>query len=211
MKFDRFLLVIVIILLLALLVCINIITDKNIQINELRVECKAMAQDIVTISNELEEIKHEIAMEEKYDEAATYIAKTVWGEARGCTDTEKAAVMWCILNRVDEDYDVKINSSSIPGADLVIVDLFNAAVADVVTAPAQFYGYRAENPVDQDIYDLALDVIGRYIKECGGQEDVGRVLPKGYCWFNGDGQHNYFRNSWIDGTEWDWSLESPYV
>lgn len=211
MKFDRFLLVIVFILLITLMVSIDVITDRNRQINELIGEYEILFDEYLETYSELSEIKHAATMEENYNEAATYIAKTVWGEARGCTDTEKAAVMWCILNRVDKSYDVKIDSSSNPGADLVIVDLFNAAVVDVVTAPAQFYGYRAENPVDQDIYDLALDVIGRYIKECGGQEDVGRVLPKGYCWFNGDGQHNYFRNSWIDGTEWDWSLESPYV
>lgn len=197
MKLDRFLLIIVIILLLVLLVSICIITEKNKQINELRIECKELTQDIVTISNELEDIMRDTAIEENYDEAATYIAKTVWGEARGCSDTEKAAVIWCILNRVDNAYGYNTN--------------LNSAIVDVITAPSQFYGYKVDNPVDKDIYDLALDVIDRYIQECSGKEDVGRVLPKGYCWFYGDGQHNYFRNAWINGTEWDWSLESPYV
>ena len=34
-------------------------------------------------------------------EDADLIAKTVWGEARGCSVTQQAAVAWCILNRVD--------------------------------------------------------------------------------------------------------------
>jgi len=29
------------------------------------------------------------------------LAKTAYGEARGCSTTQQAAVMWCVLNRVD--------------------------------------------------------------------------------------------------------------
>ncbi len=40
------------------------------------------------------------------------IAKTIWGEARGTSMTEKAAVAWCILNRVDsgEYWDWSLDS-----------------------------------------------------------------------------------------------------
>lgn len=38
-------------------------------------------------------------------EAAAYIAKTVYGEAMVCGTTERAAVVWCILNRADDAQD----------------------------------------------------------------------------------------------------------
>ena len=68
MKLDRFLLIIVIILLLVLLASICIITEKNKQINELRIECKELTHDIVTISNELDDIIRDTAIEENYDD-----------------------------------------------------------------------------------------------------------------------------------------------
>ena len=40
-----------------------------------------------------------------WTEAAAYIAKTVYGEAVVCGTTERAAVVWCILNRADDARD----------------------------------------------------------------------------------------------------------
>lgn len=40
-----------------------------------------------------------------WTEAAAYIAKTVYGEAMVCSTTERAAVVWCILNRADDAQD----------------------------------------------------------------------------------------------------------
>ena len=42
--------------------------------------------------------------------------------------------------------------------------------------------------------------------------EEGRVLPPEYCWFSGDGSHNYFRDAYglKKANIWDWSLESPY-
>ena len=82
------------------------------------------------------------------------LAKMVWGEARGCSTTEQAATIWCVLNRYDSG------------------DRFWADT------------------------------------ECVGS--VGRVLPKEYLYFTGDGVHNYFTTEWQGGQTWDWSLESPY-
>lgn len=40
-----------------------------------------------------------------HDEAEVeMLARLIWGEARGvASDTEKAAVVWCVLNRVDAE------------------------------------------------------------------------------------------------------------
>ena len=126
---------------------------------------------------------------------AIALAKMAWGEARGCSDTEIAATMWCVLNRVD-------SSGYAMGGD----------VLHVVTFPYQFLGYRAHNPVDERIYDIAVDVLTRWQMEKQGApaEEVGRVLPQEYMWFYGDGKANHFKDAYKDANIWDWSLPSPY-
>ena len=123
------------------------------------------------------------------------LARMVWGEARGCSATEQAAVVWCVLNRFDS-------------GDPFYADCIT--LYDIVTQPCQFYGYDPGNPVDPDILALVEDVLARWMaeKECLGS--VGRVLPREYLFFSGDGKHNYFRTEWDGGQVWDWSLESPY-
>ena len=115
---------------------------------------------------QIEEINanHEVAMEELRDELygnymskmseleqyyeyggdvnqiereAEYISKVIYGTARNHADSDKRAVVWCILNRV-EHY-------SHPDT-----------VAEVCEQPKQWMGYSSENPVLDDIYDLVL-------------------------------------------------------
>jgi hypothetical protein len=126
-------------------------------------------------------------------EEAEYIAKALYGEARGCSTTEQAAVVWCILNRVDDESG-----------------LWPDDIIGVVTQEHQFIGYSPEHPVLPELYDLAMDVLERWQLEKGGETDVGRVLPADYCYFQGDGQHNYFRREFEGGPDWDWRLETPY-
>ena len=124
---------------------------------------------------------------------ATLIAKTLYGEARGCSVTEQSAVAWCILNRVD---------STGYG--------FGGDIEHVITFPNQFLGYSPNNPVLPELYDLAVDVLTRWEREKQGVADVGRVLPREFKWFSGDGGHNWFRDSYSCGNTWGWTLESPY-
>ena len=140
-----------------------------------------------------ESIIESIVLDHSYMYAANYIAKTVYGEARGCKTTEQAAVIWCILNRVDQS-----NSYS---AD---------AIVEVITAPKQFHGYDLSNPITEDIFDLTLDVLKRWMAEKNGLVDSGRVLPKEYLYFYGDGVRNHFTSDWRGNNVWDWRLESPY-
>ena len=126
---------------------------------------------------------------------AVYIAKVMYGEARGIhSQTEQACVAWTILNRVDAG--------------------FGESIKDVCTAPAQFC-YNADFPtVDdygRDLVDLALDVIERWQAEKNfGTVESGRVLPKGYYYFGGADGHNWFRNTYEYSPAWDYSLPSPY-
>ena len=132
-------------------------------------------------------------IEKKYKDEIPYIARTVWGEARGCSKTEQAAVIWCILNRVDSSIRYMPDN-----------------IIDVVTQKHQFLGYVKTFPVTEKIRELVIDVLTRWEMEKAGVENVGRVLPPEYMWFHGDGRHNHFRDSYRGGNRWDWSLDSPY-
>lgn len=123
------------------------------------------------------------------DADAIALAQMAWGEARGCSKTEQAATMWCVLNRVDA---------------------WGGTVLSQTSAAGQFYGYSAFNPVTDELYALAVDVLTRWERERAGAESVGRVLPSGYIYFTGDGVHNYFRNSYTSSDYWDYSWGSPY-
>lgn len=127
------------------------------------------------------------------EDPAEYLAKTIYGEARGCSTTEQAAVVWCVLNRVDDE------SGQWPD-DII----------GVVTQPRQFHGYDPDHPVLPELLAVAEDVLARWEIEDTCVGDVGRVLPEEYTYFSGDGQHNYFRTEWSGGTTWEWGLESPY-
>lgn len=124
------------------------------------------------------------------EEDAIMMARLAWCEARGCSTTEQAAVMWCVLNRVDDPR-------------------FPGTIREVILQENQFY-YLEDAPLTEELLSLARDVIARW-----GMEDLlvdaGRVLPEGYCWFRGDGVRNYFRDAYQGGNTWDWSWGSPYA
>lgn len=118
------------------------------------------------------------------------LAQMLWGEARGNpSDTEKAACVWCVLNRVDYS---------------------GSSIAAIVTAPNQFVGYSPDNPVDDSLRDLCEDVLYRWAKEKYGIYPSGRVLPEDYRYFTGYDGRNHFRNEYLSDETWDWSLPSPY-
>lgn len=120
-----------------------------------------------------------------------YIGRTIWGEAEGVkSEAERAAVAWCILNRVDA---------------------YGQTIEEVVTAPKQFHGYRTDGTCPPMFLDLAADVLTRWNAEKNGVEDVGRVLPADYLYFIGDGERNHFSIEYQEDTDfWDWSLDNPY-
>lgn len=122
---------------------------------------------------------------------AELIGRVIWGEAGGIkSKTERAAVAWCILNRVDA---------------------WGSSIEAVINQPNQFHGYRASGECPQEHIDLAIDVLTRWTREKNGEEPVGRVLPAEYLYFSGDGVHNYFTEDWRGGFIYQWTLTSPYT
>ncbi len=127
------------------------------------------------------------------EEDAQYIALTIWGEARGCSKMEQAAVAWCILNRVDNENPY-----------------FPDTISGVVKQPSQFAGYSKYNPVEDDFLELAKDVLSRWEQEKNGETEVGRVLPDKYLYFGGNGKTNSFHTQDSYNDIWDWSCSNPY-
>lgn len=126
------------------------------------------------------------------EEDIEMLAKLIWGEARGVeSTTEKAAVVWCVLNRVD--------AKGYPNT-----------IAEVVTQRKQFVGYDADYPATETNKLIAEDVLRRWYAEKTGITNVGRILPKDYIYFTGDGKQNHFTSEWKSDDTWDWSLPSPY-
>lgn len=144
------------------------------------------------VSSEAMEADVQALMEKPdFDEATVIaLAQCVWGEWDGGDKTEKAAVVWTVLNRADHN---------------------GTSALKEVTAEGQFDGYNPRWPVTEENRAIVEDVLYRHYLESLGVQEVGRVLPAEYMWFKGDGWDNWFRDSYQEPFNlWDWSLESPY-
>lgn len=171
-------------------------------------ELDVTKEELLTETNRADELNKSLSdaneiiealKDEKYNVGYTVtnaeinmIAKTVWGEARGCSKLQQSGVVWCILNRVDNGY-------------------WGDTVAEVVKAPGQFHGYSSDFPVDDDIKLLVQDVVARWQLEKLGYGDVGRTLPSRFLYFaSNDKGTNTFRTQAGSGERWDWSWGNPY-
>lgn len=137
-------------------------------------EAEAKAAVEVTAEAETAEVERTVEYKLYYTaEDAEMIAKTVWGEARGCSAEGQAKVVWCILNRVDDPR-------------------FPDTIEGVVTQPWQFQGYDPNYPVTDEILELTYNVLLRWSVERQGIAVV-RELPPTYVYFTGNGYENIFR------------------
>lgn len=106
-------------------------------------------QEIINLRAELNE-EHETQIAElkqfyeyggdvaQIEKEAEYIAKVIYGMDRNHADSDRKAIVWCILNRVEHH--------SHPDT-----------VQGVCEQAKQWMGYSPENPVLADFYDLALE------------------------------------------------------
>ena len=122
------------------------------------------------------------------------MAKMLWGEDRANPMYMRAAIIWCVYNRMDtghESIDNIINDTSFPG-------------------------YRESHPVKDWAVSLIRDVTIRYVLELNGFTDVGRVLPKEYLFYEQpEGKYYHIFKTKLKYNDpsnkiWDWSLPSPY-
>lgn len=144
--------------------------------------------DAITESMALDEIR------EISESDIRRMARTLYGECRDddVPIREKAAVVWCILNRLDSPD-------------------FPDTIEEVVVR-SQFHGYKSTYPVLPELEAIVRDVVDRWKLEKQGYVGVGRVLPADYCFFRADksGRSNVFRQEYKSKELWDWSLPDPY-
>jgi hypothetical protein len=149
-------------------------------------------QTVYTMVVSVQDITDVMEQLKEYDDELDMLAKLVWAEARGINSkAEQAAVIWCVLNRVDAGFS-------------------KGTISSVVRAHSQF-AYSSGAPVKEGLRDLARDVVIRWLLEKRGIVDVGRVLPCNYLYFAGHDGHNWFRKSYHSRKYWDWSLPDPYA
>ena len=115
------------------------------------------------------------------NELAELAGRAVWGEAGGIQDyAQRAAVIWCACNRADA-WDMDIG-------DVLTVD--------------QFHGLAIKGEVPAEHVELARDVLARWTLEAEGWQDVGRVLPNRFLYFEGDGRVNHFSTEYGGSEYW---------
>ena len=131
------------------------------------VVCILLAQPVRAVECRLEGKPEPTPWEPDPDDIAL-IAKTVWGEYRGSDYDQRAAVVWCILNRVEDGR-------------------FPDTIKSVVTQQYQFHGYSPDNPLT-----FAGEVKEILIRWHDGEHGIDPSL----LWFNGDGRINHYRDAW---------------
>lgn len=100
---------------------------------------------------------------------------------------QSAEAMWAVLNRVDAGY---------------------GDISTCIKAKRQFVGYKSENPVTDELYDLAKLIIEDWAT---GTEEY-RVLPHIFRYFYGDGRHNHFTTKPNGGgVEYNHLIPDPFV
>jgi hypothetical protein len=88
----------------------------------------------------VEEIAEPVVVEApKVNEDAEAVARVLYG-IRNNDTVELEAVVWCIVNRVESP-------------------LYPSTVIDVCTQPSQWMGYSDDNPVLDNLYDIACSVL----------------------------------------------------
>ena len=105
------------------------------------------------------------------------LARTLYGECRGCSELQQRAVAWTIFNRVDDPR-------------------FPDTVIEVITQPSQFFGYSESFPVTEELEALARDCLTDWHFE------RERVLEPDFLYFWGDSKRNHFTTEWRGGQEW---------
>lgn len=105
------------------------------------------------------------------------LARTLYGECRGCSELQQRAVCWCIFNRVDDPR-------------------FPDTVLGAITQRSQFFGYSASNPVWDSLYTVAYDCLVYW------HDGVERVLEPEFCFFTGNGRINVFTTEYGGGDVW---------
>ena len=107
---------------------------------------------------------------------AEYIAKVIYGTARNHSDSDKKAVVWCILNRVEHYAHPN-------------------TIEEVCEQPKQWMGYSNDNPVLDENYELALTELK--IWNSGGH----RPIDNDYIYLSWSSKEILLRNTFEENRD----------
>ena len=147
-------------IILYILLCILIaIVSSSRQSHKDKIKYEAlMANELAAVSEAYELELTELRRQYEYggdidsiEREAECIAKVLYGTAQHHSTDGQRAVVWCILNRVEHQ--------SYPNS-----------VIEVCEQPQQWMGYSEDNPVVEDLYDIALEVLKTWYN--GGHRPV---------------------------------------
>ena len=94
----------------------------------------AHREQVMEIRNEYENL----TPEELLKQEGEYLARMLYGTARNHDERDQRSAIWCALNRVDS-----------PG--------FPNSVKEVCQQASQWIGYSDDNPILNDLYELAIE------------------------------------------------------
>ena len=105
------------------------------------------------------------------------MAQMLYGECRGCSTKQQRAACRSVLNRVDDAR-------------------FPDTIIGVITQKCQFFGYSADNPVWDSLYEVAYQEIKDW------HDGKPGVIGPEFCFFTGNGRINIFRTGYNSGDVW---------
>ena len=115
------------------------------------------------------------AEKSEHEENVNAIAKVLYGY-RYNSERDLEGIVWVILNRVDNQAEFKNFST----------------VQSVVNQQSQWMGYSEDNPVLEDLYEIADDTLYKY--ETGGK----RLFGQEYLYFTWSSEYILFRTELYD-------------
>lgn len=115
------------------------------------------------------------AEKSEHEENVNAIAKVLYGY-RYNSERDIEGIVWVILNRVDNQAEFKNFST----------------ILSVVNQQSQWMGYSEDNPVLEDLYEIADDTLYKY--ETGGK----RLFGQEYLYFTWSSEYILFRTELYD-------------
>lgn len=140
---------------------------------ELRLQLREECQDRIA---EIEQYYEYGGNVSQIELEAEYIAKVIYGTARNHSDSDKKAVVWCILNRVEHYAHPN-------------------TIEEVCKQPKQWMGYSDDNPVLDENYELALAELK--IWNSGGH----RPIDNDYIYLSWSSKEILLRNTFEENRD----------
>ncbi len=108
------------------------------------------------------------------EKEAEFIAKVIYGIARHLSPECQRAVVWCILNRVESAF-------------------YPNSVIEVCEQAQQWMGYSSDNPVVEELYNLALEELKIWYK------DGHRPMSNEYLYLSWSSSEIILRDTFEEG------------